>query len=128
MSLQTLAPTDKSEHLIYSIFPVSFSFWIVSQLEIADPILVLSTVISLSSFGILILYELTPEQWPVNELLCFITRHRSSLGEAFLILSSLVRIWKHDPTSIEENYLEKKKSFQVSNVVRGPFIKKRSLG
>ncbi|MFW9850820.1 MAG: hypothetical protein ACFFF4_16965 [Candidatus Thorarchaeota archaeon] len=129
MSLQMLAPTERSEHLIYSILPLSIATWLASQLGLSDPIQILAAVVSISSFGTIILYEFTPDQWPVNGFLRWRTRSRPSLKEAILIFNILAKTWKEEPTKRSDwrkDFLDEQVKNQVSINVNGPFIRKRT--
>jgi hypothetical protein len=125
MSLASLAPTEKTEHLIYSIFPLSFATWIVSNLELRL-LSALSTVLALTSFLTLILYEFTPDQWLLNAILRFKSRRRQSLKEAILIFNLLDRPWERQVTTVYEDYFEDEVKKHVSITVNNPHIRRIS--
>ncbi len=128
MSLSSLAPTEKTEHLIYSLLPISIATWIASLLNLADPIQILVAIATISSFGTILLYEFTPEQWIINEIIRWRSRSRRSLKEAILIFSVMMQLWNTEPTSQKDwkdDYIEEQAKRQVSISVSSPYVKKR---
>ncbi len=128
MALSSLAPTEKTEHLIYSLLPISIATWIASLLNLSDPIQILVAIVSISSFGTILLYEFTPEQWIINEILRWRARTRKSLKEAILMFSMMIQIWNTEPTQLSDwnnDYIEEQARKQVSISVSGPYIGKR---
>lgn len=128
MALQALAPSEKSEHLIYSILPLSVAVWITSQFNIANPLDTLAIITSIATFGVLLLYEITPDEWAINKILRWRTHSRESLDHAILVLSSLVRIWEYEPTSFKdrnEDYIDEQKKVHINITISDPRIRKR---
>lgn len=128
MSFASLAPTEKTEHLVYSILPLSSALWFVSGLEVTDPIDMLTTVLALTSFFTILLYEFTPDQWLLNAILRLVARKRQSLKEAILIFNLLDRSWEKIVSERadwkNEDYFEKEVKRQVSIVVKSPHIRR----
>ncbi|MFW9844548.1 MAG: hypothetical protein ACFFEV_08225, partial [Candidatus Thorarchaeota archaeon] len=128
MSLSSLAPAEKTEHMIYSLLPISIATWTASLLNLSDPIQILVAIISISSFGTILLYELTPEQWAVNEIIRRRVRSRRSLKEAILVFSMMMQIWVTEPTrrtDWKNDYIEEQAKKQVSISVNRPYVTKR---
>jgi len=128
LSLSNIAPTEKTEHLIYSILPIAIATYIASYLVTNDSVTILVTVISLSSFLSLFLFEFTPEKPILDEFLRRKTRSRKSLEDALLVFSLMFKVWRHEVIDVSEtgDYLEELARTQVNIAVAGPHIGKKT--
>jgi hypothetical protein len=128
LSLSSLAPTEKTEHLIYSIFPISLATYVASFLVTNNPLTILVAVVSISSFGSLLLFEFTPEKPLIDEFLRWRTRSRKSLKDALLVFSLMLKAWRSEVIDVttEKDYLEGLARNQVSLAVAGPYIGKKT--
>jgi hypothetical protein len=128
LSFSSLAPTEKTEHLIYSILPISLATFVASFLITNEPLTILVAVISISSFGSLLLFEFTPEKPLIDEFLRRRTRSRKSLKDALLVFSLMLKAWRSEVIDVtsEKDHLENLARNQVSLAVAGPHIGKKT--
>jgi hypothetical protein len=128
VSLTNLAPAKKSEQLIYSILPVSLGVWVASWIGFPDITQNLTILVSISSFGIIILYETTPEEWFVNWFLRKRTMARDSLQIAFLIIGTFLQMWRGEPSEYDpnkEDYFVAQERLQVNISIRSPYAQRK---
>lgn len=128
LSFSSLAQTEKTEHLIYSILPISLATFVASFLVTNDPLTILAAVISISSFGSLLLFEFTPEKPLIDGVLRWRARSRKSLRDALLVFSLMLKTWRSEVIGVteEKDHIEDLARSQVSLVVAGPYIGKKT--
>ncbi len=93
MAMSALAPTEKSEHLIYTILPLSLSLCLVSFLATSlEQYLSIITIVT--PIATIILYEIGPDDWWVKrKYRKMILQDLNKLARSYLAVQLLIQSW-----------------------------------
>lgn len=92
MVLAEIAPTEKAEHFIYALLPVSGGIWL--SVNFAEDFLSIFAVVSVvSSLLTILLYEIRIDEHVVKRWYARIRDDTSEITKAFLSWNLLLQTW-----------------------------------